>query len=113
MSTPKLHPNYYAVIPASVRYDNELTPAAKLLYGEIAALCNQEGFCWASNRYFASLYGTTDRNVRRWISDLAERGHVYLDLDETGSARNIYLTERVEKNVLPPPDKNDRGSGQK
>ena len=29
--------NYYAIIPFTVRYDNELKSAEKLLYGEITA----------------------------------------------------------------------------
>lgn len=115
MSTPKIHPNYYAVIPASVRYDKELSAAAKLLYGELAALSNQEGFCWASNRYFAGLYDTTSRSVQRWIEDLENRGHIRTEYSDTnsGTARNIFLVEGHEKIVrggmtkmTPPHEKN-------
>ena len=31
----KEQPNYYAIIPATVRYDNNLKSAEKLLYGEV------------------------------------------------------------------------------
>ena len=33
--------NYYAIIPATVRYDKELKPAEKLLYSEVTALANK------------------------------------------------------------------------
>ena len=48
--------NYYAIIPANVRYDTNLKPNEKLLYGEITALSNQKGFCYAQNQYFAKLF---------------------------------------------------------
>lgn len=39
--------NYYSVIPATVRYDKRLKFAERLLYGEITALANSNGFCYA------------------------------------------------------------------
>ena len=44
---------YYAVIPAYVRYDKDLTPNAKLMFGELTALSNDKGYCYASNKYFS------------------------------------------------------------
>lgn len=44
---------YYAVIPACARYDNKVVPSAKLLYGEITALCDEEGYFWATNDYLS------------------------------------------------------------
>lgn len=67
---------YYAIIPANVRYDKDLVPNAKLLYGEITALCNEKGYCWASNQYFAELYNVSDRTIKNWISQLADKGYI-------------------------------------
>ena len=67
---------YYAIIPANVRYDKDLVPNAKLLYGEITALCNEKGYCWASNQYFAELYNVSDRTIKNWISQLVDKGYI-------------------------------------
>lgn len=67
---------YYAIIPADVRYDNELPANAKLLYGEITALTNEKGYCWAGNRYFADLYNVTTVTVSRWIKMLCDKGYL-------------------------------------
>lgn len=99
MSLPKINPNYFAVIPASVRYDNTLPPMAKLLYGEIAALSNQEGFCWASNKYFADLYEVSARSVSELIGKLEGAGHIRIELNPTTTAsRYLYITSEVAEN---------------
>ena len=67
---------YYAIIPASVRYDVRLTANAKLLYGEITALTNEKGFCWAKNEYFTKLYGVSKTSISKWISQLESNGFI-------------------------------------
>lgn len=69
--------SYYAIIPANVRYDPDLTPNAKLLYGEITALTSDKGYCWASNNYFAKLYQVSDRSIRDWLNKLEEKKYIH------------------------------------
>ena len=68
--------SYYAIIPANVRYDKDLPANAKLLYGEITALCNEKGICWATNDYFAKLYDVSKTSISKWISTLVDKGYI-------------------------------------
>ena len=70
------NPNYYAIIPAKVRYDSGLKGNEKLLYGEITALANKEGYCTATNAYFSKLYGKHKDTVQEWISKLKQKGYI-------------------------------------
>lgn len=69
-------PNYYAIIPAEVRYDTELKDKAKLLYGEITCLTQKDGKCYASNNYFAQLYGVTKTTISLLVKDLIDKGYI-------------------------------------
>jgi hypothetical protein len=85
-------PNFFAIIPASVRYDARLKPNAKLLYGEITALCNREGFCWADNRYFSELYDVNHKTISRWISQLEELNYLLIEhFPLEGNKRKIFI----------------------
>lgn len=68
--------SYYAVIPANIRYDKKLSPNAKLLYGEITALCNEKGYCWASDSYFSDLYKVSKSTIQRWFKQLEDRSYI-------------------------------------
>lgn len=94
--------SYYAIIPAEVRYDERLKPNAKLLYGEITALCNEKGYCWASNYYFAKLYGVKNETISRWISQLAKFKYIVIDVvQEEGNQRRIRINEhQLAKGLL-------------
>ncbi len=72
--------SYYAIIPANVRYDKRLPANAKLLYGEITALCNEKGFCWAGDKYFADLYGVSKVSIQKWLKALQENGYITKEL---------------------------------
>src|SRR5699024_1833066 len=84
-----LKKSYYAIIPANVRYDKRLTDGAKLLYGEITALCNQEGYCWASNSYFAELYKVSNVTISKWINQLARKGYITTQINYKEGTKQI------------------------
>ena len=92
-------PNYYAIIPANVRY-SDLKPNAKLLYGEITALSNKLGFCFASNNYFAQLYNVNKNTISAWITDLKKEGFITVkierDLRNVITKRCIGITKKMD-----------------
>lgn len=95
------------MIPAPVRYDDRIPANAKLLFGEISALCDRKGFCWAKNDYFAELYGWAPTTVTRLISSLRDAGYLVVEMVPTsgGSERRIFAgicTGGVRKNDYPP-----------
>lgn len=73
-------PSYYAIIPADVRYCKELKYQERIFYGEITCLLNKEGYCFASNRYFANLYDVIPGTISRWISNLERLGFITVEL---------------------------------
>lgn len=86
------HQGYYAIIPGEVRYDNDLRPNEKLLFAEITALATKEGFCWATNSYFAALFGVSTRVITTWISHLKKKGYIKV---ETLRNENRVLERKI------------------
>lgn len=103
--------SYYAVIPASVRYDKRLRPNAKLLYGEITALCNEKGFCWASNSYFAELYEVSIGTVSEWVNQLKK--YNYLNIEMIYKENSKEIQHRYIRLLDPIPKKTDAPSPEK
>jgi len=94
-------PNYYAVIPANVRYSS-MSHFCKLLFAEVSALSNKEGHCWATNGYFARIYDVTKETISRSFSQLEDNGFVTITLEYEGK----QIKRRIIKIVNTPHDKN-------
>lgn len=86
--------SYYAVIPATVRYDERLKLLSRMLYGEITALSNDKGYCWANNKYFATLYNVSIRTITDCIKQLIDCGYI--------TSQIIYKenSKEVEQRIL-------------
>lgn len=119
----KDHPSYYAIIPADVRYDDSIPANAKILYGEISALVGRDGYCFASNQYFADLYGMTVENIARLLTKLEKAGHIsrVIEKDNAGQivSRKLYLrvslpdVQGIDKKINTPQQKNQEGIDKK
>jgi DNA-binding MarR family transcriptional regulator len=72
--------SYYAIIPANVRYDSNLTASAKLVYGELATMCNEFGICKTNNQKIAELYGLSKVTISKNINQLEK--NKYIDIRE-------------------------------
>jgi len=102
-------PNYYAVIPAEVRYSKSLTPNAKLLYAEITALCNMNGKCTASTDYFSKLYEVSRISIQKWLKILEDNNYIRrVNIYKQGSKQietrvitlvNIPCKEKLTDNI--------------
>lgn len=92
-------PSYYSIITANVRYDNRLTDSEKLLFAEITSLSNKNGYCSASNGYFARLYEVTKVTISRRIANLKECGYLNVEIIREGNEikqRKMYpLTQML------------------
>lgn len=121
------NPNYYAIIPAEVRYDKDLSSTAKLLYAEITSLCSKSGECWATNEYFSNLYSTSERTISRLLKLLKDKNYISIELIYKSKSKEIEkraiklanigmdknvegyrqeCQEGIDKNVFYPIDKN-------
>ena len=96
-------PGYYGILPASIRYDKNLKPMEKIMYSELTALSNKNGYCNATNSYFAELYEVGKNTVSLWISDLEKAGYIKTKLMYEAGTKNIkerriYISDPITKN---------------
>lgn len=87
-------PNFYAILPANVRYCKSLNPFEKILYAEITALTQKDWYCWASNKYFAELYWVSETHISLRIKKICNLWFLSSEVDkEAWNKRRIFVWE--------------------
>jgi hypothetical protein len=88
---------YYSIIPSKILYNRELKANEKLLYAMITSLACKEGYCFATNNYFAEELGVHPKTVSSWISDLRDKNFIKVDLIRNENKqivqRKIYIND--------------------
>ncbi len=107
-------PNYFAVIPTRILFHDGLIPSAILLYGAIASLTQEKGYCWAKDSYFANKFNVSKTTVQNWLKSLEEfefirREVVYKEGSKEILHRYIRILEKpTQENLRTPTQENLR-----
>lgn len=92
---------YYAIIPATVLYNNDLKPNEKLLYAVISNLAREQGYCYATNKYLAKKFGVNQKTITVWISDLRKYEYIIENVERNEKkevvARKLYVNDTPYK----------------
>ena len=95
----------YAYVPEHFLSCKELSYLDKLIYIRIVGLCRNEEYnysCFASNKYFAKLFGVSPKSISVTIGKLKRLGYInvtYLRSDTLVKERSIILTSNVWCNL--------------
>lgn len=96
---------YYTILPAEVRLDKRLLPFERILFSDIITLANKNGYCFASNAYFAKTYGVSTVSVSTWISNLVKYGYLSRTYDYKDNTKKIERRRLYVKADLMTPTK--------
>ncbi|MCJ0953543.1 conserved phage C-terminal domain-containing protein [Mammaliicoccus sciuri] len=113
----KEQPSYYSILTADVRYSTYINDSEKVLFSEITALSNKNGFCSASNKYFAELYNVNKDTISRRINKLKTNGFIDVEIeykDKQIIKRRIYPLSQINRGIVTNQDRgisNSHGKG--
>lgn len=73
-----------------------LNAPIRKFYHEIVNLSEARGYCFASNKHFASKYQVTERTIRNWLKVLKDDGLIQVSLN----TKNHHSNRRIYVNVF-------------
>lgn len=81
---------YYITIPTRLLHDDKLKLVDLIVYGMVANLSNQNGYCFATNKYISTAVRRHEITVSKSISNLVANGYLNHVESEFGQ-RHLYL----------------------
>lgn len=81
----------WGIMPNRVNFSKQISDGAKILYTYISSLCASEGWCWASNRHFATKYGKSQRQIIRLLQELQDADLVFANYEGSESRRKLTV----------------------
>lgn len=88
-----------AILPANVRYAEDLNSSEKIFFAEISACTGELGYCQASNSYFSRILKVKERVLAIWLKNLKDGG--YIDIKFIKNKRRIYIEKNFKKDFTP------------
>ena len=82
--------NYFAVLPAAVRYNEQLTARAKLLYASLTSITASSGtLAFPSNKYIAELFDVDERTAKRLVGELEAQKFITVSYEYRKGTKEI------------------------
>lgn len=69
-----------AIIPSQVRYDDNLTCDEKLLFAEITAATNSDGYCFKDDEYFSIILIKKPIEIKKMLRNLMKNYHIIIEV---------------------------------
>lgn len=104
MKENNMNVGYYSIIPATILFNKNLKPNQKLLYAMITSLTCKEGYCFATNSYFAEKLNVHYKTISSWISDLNKKNFIKVEIIR--NKNNKIIQRKIYINNVPYPLKN-------
>lgn len=84
--------NYFAILPAEIRYHKELSFGEKILYAEITACADENEICTATNEHFSGAFDKSVKWVSNSLTSLKQYGCIDVSISKSkGNFREIHL----------------------
>jgi len=76
--------------------NKSISSTAKILYGLISSLCNEKGYCWASNEWIGEKLNRSERQISEMVTELVAH-ELITSVVEKSNKRFITLTGTWKK----------------